>query len=67
MFLLDTNVVSELRNARAGRADRNVTAWAAQVSAASALVHGMTVVTCNVVDFEPTGVKIFDPWTDPAT
>nr|WP_281355186.1 hypothetical protein [Phytoactinopolyspora limicola] len=44
-----------------------MTAWAAQVSAASALVHGMTVVTCNVVDFEPTGVKIFDPWTDPAT
>jgi predicted nucleic acid-binding protein len=30
--------------------------------AATALVHGMTVVTRNVADFEPTGVQIFDPW-----
>ena len=27
MFLLDTNVISELRKARAGRADPNVLAW----------------------------------------
>jgi toxin FitB len=137
MFLLDTNVVSELRKARAGRADKNVTAWAAGVSAASmfvsvitiqeleigvllaerrdssqgtilrrwleeqvlpafaertlpvdtivarrsavlhlpdprpvrdaliaatALVHGMTVVTRNVADFAPTGTRLIDPW-----
>ena len=30
--------------------------------AASALVHNMTVVTRNVVDFEPTGVQILNPW-----
>lgn len=30
--------------------------------AATALVHGMTVVTRNVVDFEPTGVKTLNPW-----
>lgn len=30
--------------------------------AATALVHGMTVVTRNVADFEPTGVKTLDPW-----
>ena len=30
--------------------------------AATALVHGMTVVTRNVADFEPTGVKILNPW-----
>lgn len=30
--------------------------------AATALVHGLTVVTRNVEDFEPTGVKILDPW-----
>jgi len=30
--------------------------------AATALVHGMTVVTRNVADFEPTGVEIFNPW-----
>ena len=137
MFVLDTNVVSELRRAKAGKADKNVTAWAARVPAgslflsaitileletgvllverrdpaqgailrvwlesyvlpafagrvlavdttiaqrcarlhvpdprssrdaliaATALVHGMTVVTRNVADFEPTGVPILDPW-----
>lgn len=138
MFLLDTNVVSELRKARAGKADRHVTAWAAPVPlaqlflsvvtihelemgvllaerrdprqgrllrawlddrvvagfgtrilpvdtavvrrsarlhvpdprpfrdsliAATAIVHGLTVVTRNVRDFEPTGVPLIDPWT----
>lgn len=138
MYLLDTNVVSELRKARAGKADRHVAAWAAPVSltqlfisvitihelelgvllaerrdprqgrllrawldgrvvagfgtrilpvdtsvvrrsarlhvpnprpfrdaliAATALVHGMTVVTRNVPDFEPTGVLLVNPWT----
>jgi predicted nucleic acid-binding protein len=43
MFLLDTNVVSELRKARAGRADRNVVAWAAGASAASMFVSVITV------------------------
>jgi predicted nucleic acid-binding protein len=138
MFVLDTNVVSELRKAKAGKADQQVTAWAADVAsgslfvsaitileleigtllvarrdpahgailrawldghvltafagrvlvvdaavaqrcarlhvpdpradrdaliAATALVHGMTVVTRNVLDFEPTGVPVLDPWT----
>lgn len=30
--------------------------------AATALVHGMTVVTRNVDDFESTGVAILNPW-----
>jgi predicted nucleic acid-binding protein len=30
--------------------------------AATALVHGMTVVTRNVVDFLPTGVAVLNPW-----
>jgi predicted nucleic acid-binding protein len=30
--------------------------------AATALVHGMTVVTRNVADFKPTGVTIVNPW-----
>jgi len=30
--------------------------------AATALVHGMTVVTRNVDDFVPTGVPILNPW-----
>ncbi|TNY30324.1 VapC toxin family PIN domain ribonuclease [Thermomonas haemolytica] len=140
MYVLDTNVVSELRKVRLGKADRNVTAWAESVDAAdlflsaisimelelgvlsierkdatqgallrtwleqhvlpefssrtlpvdtavalrcarlhapdkrgkrdaliaaTALVHGMTVVTRNVADFKPTGVAIVNPW-DPS-
>ncbi len=30
--------------------------------AATALVHGMTVATRNVRDFEGTGVVVLDPW-----
>jgi predicted nucleic acid-binding protein len=30
--------------------------------AATALVHGLTVVTRNVADFEPTGVQLLNPW-----
>ena len=30
--------------------------------AASALVHGMTIVTRNVADFTPMGVDVINPW-----
>lgn len=30
--------------------------------AATADVHGLTVVTRNVADFKPTGVTIVNPW-----
>lgn len=137
MFILDTNVVSELRRAGQGKADENVIRWANSVEAtslyisvitvleietgilqierrdadqantlrnwfqghvlkafenriipiddvvarrcarlhvpdpkserdaliaASALVHGMTVVTRNTKDFEQTGAQLLDPW-----
>ncbi|RXT39005.1 type II toxin-antitoxin system VapC family toxin [Bradyrhizobium betae] len=32
--------------------------------AATALVHGLTIVTRNVGDFEPTGVPLLNPWGD---
>jgi predicted nucleic acid-binding protein len=32
--------------------------------AATALVHGMTVVTRNVADFAATGVNLLNPWRD---
>lgn len=31
--------------------------------AATALVHGLTIATRNVTDFEPCGAAVFDPWT----
>ncbi len=137
MFILDTNVVSELRKVRAGKAHPNVAAWAETVDAsalylsvitvqelelgvllaerrdgaqgallrvwlnahvlpafqgrvlpvdtavalcsaglhvpdprpvrdaliaATALVHGMPVVTRNTADFDPTGVRTINPW-----
>jgi len=30
--------------------------------AATALVHGLTVVTRNIADFGPLGVPLFNPW-----
>lgn len=32
------------------------------IIAATALIHGMTVVTRNVSDFEQSGVEILNPW-----
>ena len=138
MYLLDTNVVSELRKVRSGKAHASVARWAEQTRtselfisvvsvqeleigvllkerkdeaqgrllrtwldqhvlpafadrilpvdtavarrsaklhvpdprpvrdtliAATALVHGLTVVTRNLADFSPTGVSTFDPWS----
>lgn len=137
MYLLDTNVVSELRKAGSGRSDPRVIAWIDRrpvsdlylsvitpmeiqqgllqiqrrdpqqarrlqvwldsfvltgfkdrllpadlrvalrcarlhvpdrrpdrdaLIAATALVHGMTVVTRNVADFQPMGVNVLNPW-----
>jgi predicted nucleic acid-binding protein len=31
--------------------------------AATALEHGLTIVTPNVSDFEPTGVAVLDPFS----
>jgi toxin FitB len=140
MFILDTNVISELRKAGDGKADANVVAWLSSVDAgtlylsaitlmeielgvlrierrdplqgarlrawvdhrilpefadrtlsvdvavalrcaplhvpdprperdafiaATALVHGMTIVTRNLADFAPIGVPLVNPWDAP--
>ena len=43
MFLLDTNVVSELRKVRNGRADGNVARWADSVDASDLFLSAITV------------------------
>jgi|HubBroStandDraft_2_1064218.scaffolds.fasta_scaffold176130_3 predicted nucleic acid-binding protein len=43
MFLLDTNVISELRKARAGRADAKVMAWIRSVPAASLFLSAIVI------------------------
>ncbi len=43
MFLLDANVVSELRKAKAGKADRNVAAGARQTPASSLFLSVVTI------------------------
>ena len=48
MYLLDTNVVSELRKVRAGKADQNVAAWAAQVPAASLFLSVISIQELEV-------------------
>jgi hypothetical protein len=126
VYLLDTNVVSELRKAANGNANAGVMAWQAGVDpahcfvsaltmleleigvlraerrdakqgarlrawldesvrpefigkvlpvneavairdtliAATALEHGLTVVTRNPADFKPTGVSLVNPWSE---
>jgi toxin FitB len=44
MFILDTNVVSELRKAKAGKADANVTAWAARIPPSAFFVSAITIL-----------------------
>jgi len=48
MFVLDTNVVSELRKAKAGKADRNVAAWASRVPASSLFVSAITILELEI-------------------
>ena len=44
MYILDTNVVAELRKAKSGKADSKVTAWALSVAASSLFLSVMTVL-----------------------
>ena len=44
MYVLDTNVLSELRKIRLGKADRNVAAWTERVDAADLFVSAITIM-----------------------
>jgi predicted nucleic acid-binding protein len=69
MFVLDTNVVSELRKARNGRADPNVVAWAAAVPAVSLFVSAITIheLELGVLQLErkdPSQGAVLRHWLD---
>ena len=44
MFILDANVVSELRKVRAGKADAQVARWADSIDATSLYLSAITVL-----------------------
>ncbi len=48
MFLLDTNVISELRKIRIGKADVHVAAWADQVDAESLYLSAISIQELEV-------------------
>jgi predicted nucleic acid-binding protein len=48
MFVLDTNVVSELRKIRSEKADPNVAQWADSVDAGSLYISAITVLELEI-------------------
>ena len=61
MYLLDTNIVSELR--KRVRCDENVTAWYARISDDELFLSVLTLVTRNVVHFRDLGVNTLNPFS----
>jgi toxin FitB len=67
MYLLDTNVISELRKAKSGNANQNVLTWANSVSAASLFMSVITVLeletgVLQVERRDPTQGAILRTW-----
>jgi len=56
-------VSAEARMVARGRAVNHTFSQPDLFIAASASVHGLTVVTRNVTDFRVAGVPVFDPWS----
>jgi toxin FitB len=48
MYLLDTNVVSELRKAATTRADANVVTWAARIAVPMLFISSVTVLELEI-------------------
>jgi len=69
MFLLDTNVISELRRARAGKADSNITAWARAVPPASLFLSAIVIQELEIGTLlaerrDPSKGAILRAWLD---
>lgn len=52
MFVLDTNVVSELRRGKTGKADPNVVAWAASAAPSELFLSAITILELE------TGIRL---------
>jgi predicted nucleic acid-binding protein len=69
MYLLDSNVVSELRKASAGRANPGVVAWAASVPAESLFISAITVLELEKgvhlkAHHDPVAGSVLRRWLD---
>ncbi len=69
MFVLDTNVVSELRKAKAGKADKNVTTWAAGMPPGSLFLSAITILEMEtgvllIERRDPIQAVILRAWLD---
>jgi predicted nucleic acid-binding protein len=69
MYLLDTNVVSELRKAETGKADKNVIAWAGSTSTTELFISAISILEIEkgVLQTErkdPTQGKVLRSWLD---
>ena len=69
MYLLDTNVVSELRKAKTGKIDKNIMAWAGSVSAQSLFLSAITIMELEtgvllIERRDPTQGAILSSWLD---
>ena len=67
MYLLDTNVVSELRKIRSGKADTNVVRWAGIVQAIELVISVVTLQKLQIgvllTEFrDPLKGKVFHSW-----
>jgi hypothetical protein len=69
MYLIDTNVVSELRKKSSGKADRNVVAWEIGVPAISVYISVVTVMelelgALRIARHDPAQGGILRSWID---
>ena len=69
MYLLDTNVVAELRKARSPKVDKNVLAWANSIPVSSLHLSAITVLELeigilSVERRDPTQGTILRTWLD---
>ena len=67
MYLLDTNVVSELRKIRSGKADTNVVRWAGIVQAIELVISVVTLQELQIGVLltelcDPLKGKVFRSW-----